>query len=112
MMNRPGTTMENTFLGSFAAAGKIQTHSYTEIYYLFLCIYVGACCVMIPVDTVKTRMVMQQVGDKTYIGMMDCFSKIIKNEGVYALYKALPPRLCAVVPMIGIQFSVYELMYY
>lgn len=66
---------------------------------------------MIPVDTIKTRIVTQRPGTvKHYSGMMDCLSKIIKNEGVGALYKALPPRLLAVVPMIGIQFGMYELM--
>jgi hypothetical protein len=29
---------------------------------------------------------------------------------VWSLYKALPPRLLSVMPMIGIQFAVYELM--
>ena len=90
-MKRSGNTLENTVLGSISAA--------------------GACCVMIPVDTVKTRMVMQSRGsDKYYEGMMDCFRKIIEQEGVGTLYRALPPRLAAVMPMIGIQFSVYELM--
>ena len=90
-MERPGTTFENTLIGSAAAA--------------------GACCVMIPVDTVKTRIVTQRPGTvKHYSGMVDCFVKIIDTEGVGALYKALPPRLMAVVPMIGIQFGVYELV--
>ena len=42
--------------------------------------------------------------------MIDCFHKIINEEGVKSLYKALPPRLTSVVPMIGIQFGVYEFM--
>ncbi len=42
--------------------------------------------------------------------MYDCLTKILSNEGPWALYRALPPRLLAVVPMIGIQFGVYELM--
>lgn len=47
---RPGTTVENMILGSFAAA--------------------GACCVMIPVDTIKTRIVMQPQGEhRIYTGM-------------------------------------------
>ncbi len=45
MYGRVGTTLENTIIGSFAAA--------------------GACCVMIPVDTIKTRIVMQRPGDPT-----------------------------------------------
>jgi hypothetical protein len=36
--------------------------------------------------------------------------KILKDEGIFSLYKSLPPRLLSVVPMIGIQFGVYELM--
>lgn len=90
-MQRAGTTLENTLLGSVAAA--------------------GACCVMIPVDTVKTRLVTQRPGSvQHYTGMIDCFHKIINEEGVKSLYKALPPRLTSVVPMIGIQFGVYEFM--
>jgi len=42
--------------------------------------------------------------------MYDCLTKILSNEGPWALYRALPPRLLAVVPMIGIQFGVYEFM--
>ena len=90
VVGRAGTTLENTLLGSFAAA--------------------GACCVMIPVDTIKTRLVMQSRGIKLYNGMYDCLNKIIDEEGIGALYKALPPRLCSVAPMIGIQFAVYELL--
>lgn len=89
-MGRAGTTFENTLLGSFAAA--------------------GACCVMIPVDTIKTRIVTQPIGVRYYTGMWDCLMQILHKEGVWALYKALPPRLLSVVPMIGIQFAVYELM--
>jgi len=86
-----GTSLENTLLGSGAAA--------------------GACCIMIPMDTVKTRIVMQKAGDdKLYIGMVDCLVKTVNGESIGALYRALPPRLMAVMPMIGIQFSVYEFM--
>jgi len=89
LVGRVGTTFENTLLGSAAAA--------------------FACCVMIPIDTVKTRIVMSQRGGDT-LGVIETLQSILKNEGVFALYKALPPRLLSVVPMIGIQFGVYELM--
>eukprot|EP01038_Epipyxis_sp_PR26KG_P012968 gene12968-17389_t len=91
IMERPGTTIENTFIGSFAAA--------------------GACCVMIPIDTIKTRIVTQRPGtEQHYSGMVDCMEKILRNEGIGSFYKALGPRLLSVVPMIGIQFGMYELM--
>jgi len=88
---RAGNSLENTLLGSGAAA--------------------GACCFMIPMDTVKTRIVMQK-GEEAplYSGIFDCLTKTINDEGIGALYRALPPRLMAVMPMIGIQFSVYEFM--
>ena len=89
LVGRVGTTFENTLLGSAAAA--------------------FACCVMIPIDTVKTRIVMSQRGGDG-LGIIETLQSILKNEGVAALYKALPPRLLSVVPMIGIQFGVYELM--
>ena len=90
--------------------------------FLQLCIYFDTCVLMhtysymytktyILIHTVKTRMVMQSRGsDRYYEGMVDCFRKILNEEGIWTFYKALPPRLAAVMPMIGIQFSVYELM--
>ena len=36
--------------------------------------------------------------------------RVAKEEGVSAFYRGLPPRLVSVVPMIGIQFTVYEFM--
>lgn len=88
---RAGTAFENTCLGSCAAA--------------------GACCIMIPIDTIKTRIVTQHPGEeKLYVGVIQTFLKILNSEGIGAFYRALPPRLLAVVPMIGIQFSTYEVM--
>ena len=89
LVGRVGTTFENTLLGSAAAA--------------------FACCVMIPIDTVKTRIVMSQRGGDS-LGVFETLHNILQGEGIFALYKALPPRLLSVVPMIGIQFGVYELM--
>ena len=47
---------------------------------------------------------------KAYKGVSDCFYRILKEEGVGAFYRSLPPRLMSVVPMIAIQFGVYEMM--
>lgn len=38
-----------------------------------------------------------------YTGVLQCLRLIAKEEGVGALYRALPPRLISVVPMMGIQ---------
>lgn len=68
-------------------------------------------CIMIPMDTVKTRLTTQMAGSAVqYAGIVDCFRVIVRDEGLGALYRALPPRLLSVVPMMGIQLCVYELV--
>jgi solute carrier family 25 S-adenosylmethionine transporter 26 len=72
--------------------------------------------VMIPFDTIKTRIVIQTTGEAgnigraAYTGVTDCFLRILREEGVGVFYRSLPPRLLAVVPMIAIQFGIYESM--
>ena len=71
-------------------------------------------CIMIPMDTIKTRLV-TQISNKSltgapYKGIVDCAVRIMREEGIGAFYRGLPPRLVSVVPMIGIQFGVYEAM--
>ncbi len=69
-------------------------------------------CVMIPMDTIKTRLVTQMNYPDLvpYKGIIDCARRIAKEEGIKTFYRGLPPRLISVVPMIGIQFGVYEFM--
>ena len=45
-----------------------------------------------------------------YKGIVDCAVRVAKEEGIATFYRGLPPRLVSVVPMIGIQFGVYEFM--
>lgn len=68
---------------------------------------------MIPMDTIKTRLVTQGASkgvEGAYKGIIDCAIRVAKEEGVATFYRGLPPRLVSVVPMIGIQFGVYEAM--
>lgn len=72
-------------------------------------------CLMIPMDTIKTRLVTQATtatanGVVPYKGIIDCAVRVAREEGIATFYKGLPPRLISVVPMIGIQFGVYEFM--
>ena len=84
----------NFFLGALAAAGGVT--------------------VMIPMDTVKTRLVIQGAQGVAsgvgYTGVRNCFYRMFKEEGLLTFYRALPPRLGSVVPMIAIQFGVYEII--
>lgn len=60
---------------------------------------------MIPIDTVKTRLVTQVVQDGIvpYKGVVNTLVRVVRDEGLGSMYRALPPRLVSVVPMIGIQ---------
>ena len=92
MSNRPAMDVENSIMGCIASATTV--------------------CVMIPMDTVKTRLVTQSKFPDLvpYDGINDCFRRILQEEGVGAFYRGLTPRLLSVVPMIGIQFGVYGML--
>jgi len=77
------------------------------------CLASGTCvCIMIPMDTIKTRLVTQaRYPDLLpYKGIFDCAVRVAKEEGMGAFYRGLAPRLISVMPMIGIQFGIYEYM--
>ncbi|GLE07182.1 hypothetical protein PINS_up017179 [Pythium insidiosum] len=41
--------------------------------------------------------------------MVDCFRKIIRDEGLLALYRGTVPNLVRIVPYAAVMFSTYEL---
>lgn len=92
--HRPATDIENSVMGCLASGTTV--------------------CIMIPMDTIKTRLVTQagraMASDQAYKGIIDCAVRVAREEGIGAFYRGLPPRLVSVVPMIGIQFGVYEFM--
>lgn len=94
LTGRPATDIENTIMGCIASGTTV--------------------CIMIPLDTIKTRLVTQSAastaGKVAYKGIVDCGVRVVREEGARALYRGLTPRLVSVVPMIGIQFGVYEFM--
>jgi solute carrier family 25 (adenine nucleotide translocator) protein 4/5/6/31 len=49
-----------------------------------------------PFDTVRRRMMLQSekpVAERVYKGSVDCFMKILKNEGAKGMYKGMVPEL-------------------
>lgn len=92
LSGRQATDFENTIMGCIASGTTV--------------------CLMIPMDTIKTRLVTQSTaaGAIPYKGIVDCAVRVAREEGVKSFYRGLPPRLVSVVPMIGIQFTVYEFM--
>lgn len=71
------------------------------------------CCVTNPVWLVKTRLQLQtgstapELADAPYRGMVDALRRIVKEEGLLALYKGMLPAL-ALVAHGSVQFTVYE----
>lgn len=66
-----------------------------------------------PIDLVKTRMQNQRssrVGSVLYTNSLDCFRKVIKNEGVLGLYSGVVPQLIGVAPEKAIKLTVNDLV--
>jgi solute carrier family 25 (mitochondrial aspartate/glutamate transporter), member 12/13 len=66
-----------------------------------------------PIDLVKTRMQNQRssrVGEKLYLNSMDCFRKVLRNEGVRGLYSGVLPQLVGVAPEKAIKLTVNDLV--
>jgi len=63
-----------------------------------------------PADVIKTRLQVKQTSGPAYNGIRDCFSRIVKEEGVMALYKGTVPRMMIISPLFGITLATYELL--
>lgn len=66
-----------------------------------------------PIDLVKTRMQNQRsaaVGQQLYNNSLDCFRKVVRNEGVLGLYSGVLPQLVGVAPEKAIKLTVNDLV--
>ncbi|PNS21443.1 hypothetical protein CAC42_1222 [Sphaceloma murrayae] len=66
-----------------------------------------------PIDLVKTRMQNQRaarVGQMMYKNSIDCFQKVVKNEGFKGLYSGVGPQLVGVAPEKAIKLTVNDLV--
>ena len=70
-----------------------------------------------PLDVVRRRLqvsgwsaagVAEGASATVYTGMVDCFVKTVRYEGVGALFKGLAPNYIKVVPSIAIAFVTFE----
>ncbi|KAJ3145831.1 mitochondrial aspartate-glutamate transporter agc1 [Geranomyces variabilis] len=73
--------------------------------------------VVYPIDLVKTRMQNQRTkgatgaaADALYKNSVDCFKKVIRNEGVPGLYSGLLPQLVGVAPEKAIKLTMNDLV--
>jgi solute carrier family 25 aspartate/glutamate transporter 12/13 len=66
-----------------------------------------------PIDLVKTRMQNQRsgrVGQVLYKNSLDCFQKVLKNEGFKGLYSGVLPQMVGVAPEKAIKLTVNDLV--
>uniref|UniRef100_A0A669EPJ0 Solute carrier family 25 member 12 n=1 Tax=Oreochromis niloticus TaxID=8128 RepID=A0A669EPJ0_ORENI len=72
---------------------------------------IPAASLVTPADVIKTRLqVAARAGQTTYSGVMDCFRKILKEEGFRALWKGAGARMCRSSPQFGVTLVTYELL--
>jgi solute carrier family 25 2-oxodicarboxylate transporter 21 len=73
---------------------------------------VSEILIMYPLDVVKTRIQLQTsgkvVGDEGYNGMVDCFRKIIKNEGASRLYRGITAPILMEAPKRATKFAAND----
>ncbi|KAK6170166.1 hypothetical protein SNE40_018629 [Patella caerulea] len=97
------------------AMGKRREGSDQAVFYhSFLSGCIAGCTASLsvnPFDVVKTRLqtLHKGVGEETYSGIIDCFGKVLKNEGPKALFKGALCRILVIAPLFGIAQTVYYL---
>ncbi|MBN3326407.1 CMC1 protein, partial [Atractosteus spatula] len=72
---------------------------------------VPAASLVTPADVIKTRLqVAARAGQTTYTGVIDCFRKILQEEGFRALWKGAGARVFRSSPQFGVTLVTYELL--
>ncbi|KAK1165677.1 calcium-binding mitochondrial carrier protein Aralar1-like isoform X1 [Acipenser oxyrinchus oxyrinchus] len=72
---------------------------------------VPAASLVTPADVIKTRLqVAARAGQTTYSGVIDCFRKILQEEGFRALWKGAGARVFRSSPQFGVTLVTYELL--
>ncbi|XP_030065635.1 electrogenic aspartate/glutamate antiporter SLC25A12, mitochondrial isoform X1 [Microcaecilia unicolor] len=72
---------------------------------------VPAASLVTPADVIKTRLqVAARAGQTTYSGVIDCFQKILREEGPRAFWKGAGARVFRSSPQFGVTLVTYELL--
>ncbi|KAI4817504.1 hypothetical protein KUCAC02_010897 [Chaenocephalus aceratus] len=70
-----------------------------------------AASLVTPADVIKTRLqVAARAGQTTYSGLVDCFWKILREEGPRAFWKGAGARVFRSSPQFGVTLVTYELL--
>uniref|UniRef100_A0A8C7ZXH6 Solute carrier family 25 member 12 n=1 Tax=Oryzias sinensis TaxID=183150 RepID=A0A8C7ZXH6_9TELE len=72
---------------------------------------IPAASLVTPADVIKTRLqVAARAGQTTYSGVIDCFRKILQEEGFRAFWKGAGARVLRSSPQFGVTLVTYELL--
>ncbi|XP_067907345.1 electrogenic aspartate/glutamate antiporter SLC25A13, mitochondrial [Heterodontus francisci] len=70
-----------------------------------------AASLVTPADVIKTRLqVAAREGQTKYSGLLDCFWKILRQEGPGAFWKGVAARVFRSSPQFGVTLMTYELL--
>lgn len=61
-----------------------------------------------PMEVIQTRLAVSPAG--TYKGILDAFSKIVRQEGYAALFRGITPCMVGIIPYAGLDIAAFELM--
>ena len=65
-------------------------------------------CTVSPFDMVRTRLMNQPADAKIYSNAVDCFAKIVKNEGPTTLWRGFMPIWSRFAPTTTLQLVIFE----
>jgi len=65
-------------------------------------------CTVSPFDMVRTRLMNQPADAKIYSNALDCFTKIVKNEGPTTLWRGFMPIWSRFAPTTTLQLVIFE----
>lgn len=63
-----------------------------------------------PIDLIKTRIQNQRSGENLYKNSLDCFKKVVRNEGPLGLYRGIGPQLLGVAPENAMKLTINDLV--
>ncbi|ERT02848.1 solute carrier family 25 (mitochondrial aspartate/glutamate transporter), member 12/13 [Sporothrix schenckii 1099-18] len=107
--------LQQTTQHAKSALQKFASQAFESAYNFGLGSLAGAfgAFMVYPIDLVKTRLQNQrgaEPGQRLYKNSIDCFQKVIRNEGFLGLYSGVLPQLVGVAPEKAIKLTVNDLV--
>ena len=72
----------------------------------------GVCGQLVSYPLARVRTCLQSQGlpgrEKEFNGMVDCFGKTLKRDGLKGLYRGIIPNFMKSIPAISISYAIFE----